>query len=234
MKNLALWLVFVSATISYSQVDVNRFTNIVQSLSSGSAAYGAGFQGRYDNTMEVIGDVYLDSAFTNTSFKMKGNAPSLITPARYDIFNHEFEVKTTGGVRILNGEMVSSFKMFKNGDSLTYVNASSYKIDNSQLLGFFELISAGKIQLLMSSKLDVIKPSYNPSLDVGDKNSYVKRKETMYYSKNLELVKLGGKKEILGLFGTDKSKVEAFVESNDLNYKKTAALKKIFDLYNSL
>jgi hypothetical protein len=234
MKNLALCLVFVSATISYSQVDVNRFTNIVQSLSSGSAAYGAGFQGRYNNTMEVIGDVYLDSAFRNTAFIMKGNAPRLETPSRYDILNREFEVKTTGGVRVLNGEMVNYFKLLRNNDSVSYVNASNYKLDGSALLGFLEILSPGKIQLLIFSKLDIIKPSYNPSLEVGDKNSYVKRKETIYYSRNSELFKMGGKKEILGLFGEEKSKVEAYVESNNLNYKKTESLKKIFDFYNSL
>lgn len=234
MKNLALCLVFVSATISYSQVDVNRFTNIVQSLSSGSAAYGAGFQGRYINNMEVIGDVYLDSAFRNTTFIMKGNAPSLTTPARLDILNLEFEVKTTGGVRILNGSMVNSIKLLKNGDSVSYVNSSNYKLDGTELVGFFEVLSTGQIQLLGLSKLDIIKPSYNPSLEVGDKNAYVKKKETLYYSINYKVFKLGSKKEILGLFGGDKSKVEGFVESNKLNYKKVDSLKKIFDFYSSI
>ena len=96
-----------------SQVDVNRFQNIIQSVSSGSAAYGAGMQGRYVNTMDVIGDVYLDSAFNNTSFKMKGNSPNLTTPARYDILNREFEVKTTAGIRVLNGDFVKSFSLNK-------------------------------------------------------------------------------------------------------------------------
>jgi hypothetical protein len=233
MKSYLIIIVFFVSANTHAQVDVNRFQNILQSVSSGSAAYGAGMQGRYNNTMEVIGDVYLDSTFTSTSFLMKGNAPSLVTPARYDILNREFEVKTTGGVRVLNGDFVKSFKKYKNGDSVTYVNASNYKFLESPLVGFLQVLSSGSVELLALTRLDVVKPSYNPSLEVGDKNAYVNKKETLYYSVKSELFRLKGKKEILEVFGSDKNKVEAFVNSNKLGFKKTDDLKQVFDFYNS-
>lgn len=233
MKLSVLLVVYVLFQgVVYSQVELNRFTNIVQSVSSGSAAYGAGFQGRYNNNMEVVGDVYLDSAFLNTSFKMKGKAPALATPARYDILNHEFEVKTTGGTKILAGDFVSTFRQLKNGDSVTFINSSNYKFEETALVGFFEVLSEGSIQLLNSTKLNIIKPTYNASLDVGDKNAYVKRKETLYYSIQGEVFRMGGKKEMLKLFGDDAKKIESYIDSGKLNAKNTADLQKIFNFYN--
>jgi hypothetical protein len=234
MKFYVLLVFCLLYTGVYSQVDVNRFTNIVQSVTSGSAAYGAGFQGRYNSSMEVVGDVYLDSAFQNSSFIMKGKAPALVTPARFDILNNEFEVKTTGGTKLLNGDFVNSYRQLKNGDSVTFINASNYKFEETVLVGFLEILSDGSIQLLSSTKLNVIKPTYNASLDVGDKNAYVKRKETLYYAMQGQLYKVGGKKDLLKLFGGEAGRINSFIDSNKLNVKNTPDLKRIFQEYNSI
>lgn len=231
--------IFFLVTLIYShiaigQVDVNRFQNITQSLSSGSAAYGAGFQGVNVNRMDVIGDVYLDSSFTKTRFVLNNSSSAILTPARYDMFNKEFEVKTTGGVRILNGGVVKIFKVYLTSDSLMYVNSRNYTFNDAPIDEFLKVLSDGKIQLLECQILNVIKPTYNASLDVGDKNAYIKRKSEFYYSKEGKLFKLTSKKNTYELFGTEQSKVDSFVKANSLSFKRVDDLKKIFTFYNSL
>lgn len=235
MKSGLVLVLLVCSLQSFAQVDVGRFQSITQSVSSGSAAYGSGFQGRYTLNGQVIGDPYLDSTFLDTNFQLINRAATIKSPARYDILNNELEVKTTAGVRVLNPSIVESYSTAgKVEDSIYYVSAMKYKYEGAPLIGFFQVLSGGEIQLLKYVRIEITKPTYNASLDVGDKNAYVIQKATLYYSQNGDLHKVKGKKEILQLFGVKKDQVVSFAESNKFDWKKEKDLAQIFKYYNQL
>jgi hypothetical protein len=229
-----LLLLIICSVHSFAQVDIGRFQSITQSVSSGSAAYGSGFQGKYTSNGKVVGDPYLDSIFVETNFQLINRAAKFKSPARYDILNNELEVKTTAGVKVLNSSLVESYTKYGNGDSTYYVSALKYKYEGTPLIGFLQVLSGGGIQLLKYVRIEVTKPTYNASLDVGDRNAYVIQKATLYYSQNGDLIKIKGKKEILQLFGVKKDQVSSFVESNKLDWKKEKDLAEIFKYYNQL
>jgi hypothetical protein len=233
------FIVFVFAVVlsinAYSQVDVNRFSNIVNSVSSGSAAYGSGFKGSYNVKSAVKGDPYLDTAFRMTNFTLYKTEAKIKTPARYDILNDELEIKTTGGVMILPSKLVDSYAIAKSGDSIRFVNLANYKFENTVLVGFMEILSDGKIQLLKQTKTEIVKPSYNPSLEVGDRDMYIVKKTTLFYSlPDKKIVKVKGKSETMSLFGQEASNIKTFATSNSLSFKNEEDLKKLFAYYNSL
>ena len=225
-------LTFVSFG-AFSQVDANRFTNIVESVGSGSAAYGSGFKGRFNIDSRIKGTPYLDSNFVATSFKFVKSSAKLEAPSRYDLYANEIEVQTTAGIRVINNKMVDSYKCAVGKDSVLYVNASNYKFEGTELIGFLKVISDGKVQLLESYKLEIIKPTYNASLEVGDRNSHLVKKSALMYSNGGELFKVS-KKGIQTLFAPQKEKMDAYIKANKLDVKDEKDLKLAFDYFNSL
>ncbi len=220
----------------FSQVEVNRLTNIVQSVSTGSAGYGSGFKGTYSVKSSIKGDPYLDTAFRMSRFRLYKSTELIETPSRYDVLNNELEIRTTGGVMVLASRLVEKFTLLRSRkDTVVFVNSADYKYDDTQLIGFLQLLCDGKIQLLKQTRAEIVKPSYNPSLEVGDRDSHIVKKETLFYSlKGGEISKLKGKSEILTLFGDKKDLIKSFVSSNKLGFKSELDISKIFTYYNNL
>jgi hypothetical protein len=226
--------VLVVSVQAYSQVDANRFSNIVESVGSGSAAYGSGFKGRFNIDSRVKGTPYLDTNFVQTRFHFVKSTAKLEAPSRLDLYRNEVEVQTTAGIRVINSNLIDSYKCaVKGGDSIKYVNASGYKFEGTELIGFMKVISDGKAQLLESYKLDIIKPTYNASLEVGDRNSHLVKKTSLMFSKDKELFKVS-KKELQALFAPQKEKMDAYIKANKLDLKDEKDLKLAFDYFNSL
>jgi hypothetical protein len=220
----------------FSQVEVNRLTNIVQSLSGGSAGYASGFKGTYNVRSTVKGDPYLDTAFRSCNFKLYKTEERISTPSRYDVLNNELEIKTTGGIMTLPTKLVErySFKG-KQKDSVFFVNAAAYKFEDTPFDGFLQQLVDGEFQLLKLIRAEIVKPSYNPSLEVGDRDAYIVKKETLYYSLPDKMIsKIKGKSEMLSLFGGKKELMKSFISSNRLGFKNEDDLIKIFDYFNNL
>ncbi len=237
MKNVFSFLfVVVSIDSCFSQVEVNRLTNLVQSVSSGSAAYGSGFKGIYNVRSSIKGDPYLDTAFRVSNFRFYKTTEQIKTPSRYDVLNNELEIKTTAGVMVLPTKLVADFAVYKNQrDSICFVNSAAYKFEEAPFEGFLQLVCDGEIQLLKLTRAEIVKPSYNPSLEVGDRDAYIVKKVTLYYSlTDKKISKIKGKSEMLSLFGERKELLKSFMTSNRLGFKNEDDLIKIFSLYNSL
>jgi hypothetical protein len=123
----------------------------------------------------------------------------------------------------------------KQLDSLYFVNSAAYKFEDTPFDGFLQLLCDGEFQLLKLTRAEIVKPSYNPSLEVGDRDAYIVKKETLYYSlPDKRISKVKGKSEILSLLGERKDLVKSFITSNRLGFKNEEDLIKIFSHYNSL
>jgi hypothetical protein len=69
---------------------------------------------------------------------------------------------------------------------------------------------------------------------VGDRDAYIVKKETLYYSfSDRRISKVKEKTEMLGLFGERKELIKSFISSNRLGFKNEEDLIKIFSYYNS-
>jgi hypothetical protein len=228
-----IFYILVFAAVSASgQVDVNRFQNILQSVSGGSAAYGSGFTGKYNLDSRVLGDVYQDSSFLPTVFHFKSSENTLVVPSRFDILNQEFEVLTTAGVRILRSTLVERYSVVDQKDTVRYLNAGNFTFEGTTLLGFFEVLAHGQVNLLKLKSLQIIKPSYNPSLEIGDRDARIEKKSALYFAEGLEVKKLKNFKKVLTNFQRDDRAVERFISENHLDVKNEKDLAKVFGFIN--
>jgi len=231
---LTIFFVFLCELSIYAQVDANHYANIVQSLNTGSAAYGTGFKGRLNIEGEIKGHPYLDTLWALSCFHFYSNQDSITTPARYNVMVDEFEVQTSAGIRALNGHLVKTFAIENNSESIRWVNAKDYKENGIVLSGFFEVLSEGEMCLLKQTQIEIVKPTYKISLDAGDKNTYLISKYTYYYANpDKTIVKLKKQNDLVCLFA-NKPEVSRFIKENSLSIKKEEHLKKIFDYFNAL
>lgn len=231
---LTILFILLFKPSAYAQVDANRYANIVQSVNTGSAAYGTGFKGRLNIESEIKGHPYLDTLWSLSCFHFYNNQDSFTTPARYNVLVDEFEVQTSAGIRAIQGNIVKTFTKETGSGSVNWVNAKDYKENGVVLNGFFEVISKGKVFLLKQTQIEIIKPTYKISLDAGDKNTYIIPKYIYYYAKqDKTVIRIRKQKDLIYLF-ENRTEVSKFIKDNDISIKKQEHLKKVFDFYNAL
>lgn len=184
----------------------------------------------------TIGDVYLTKNFNISVFQLY-EKDQLVEGffSKLDLKNNEFDVKTKSGIKALDGNIVKSFIY---DDSVTrirhsFVNAKEWKTnEGANLLGFFEILSEGKITLAGYTELEFIKANYNAAKHVGSKdNKYVKNSK-YFYVINQVATPLPKRKSLFDIFGERKDELQKYSEDNSLNLKNTLDLIRLFNYYN--
>jgi hypothetical protein len=228
-------VVMLVSQTAFAQMDAVRFQNIVSNINGGSAGYSAGFKGRYNADGEIKGNVYLDSSFRKTNIYLYKTDATLNSPSRYNLLHNEFEVETTAGVRSLTGAVVRQFILVKGNDSTRFVNGKDFLVDGAPLEGFVGILAEGEATLAKQIKVEIIKPSYNPSFEVGDRNTHLLQKPVFYVAKGeKELVRIKNAKSLVESFGDKKDIVSKYIKQNKLDMKEEADLVMTFNYYNSL
>jgi hypothetical protein len=234
-KFSAVAVVVLLSQTAFAQMDAVHFQNIVSNINSSSAGYSAGFKGRYNADGEIKGNVYLDSSFRKTNIYLYKTDATLNSPSRYNLLHNEFEVETTAGVRSLSGAVVKQFILVKGNDSTKFLNGKDFSVEGAPLEGFVGILADGEARLAKQIKIEIVKPSYNPSLEVGDRNTHVLQKPVFYIQKGeKELVRIKNAKSLSDSFGNKKDQVSKYIKQNKLDLKEEVDLVQVFNYYNSL
>lgn len=191
---------------------------------------------------KIIGTQMLDSLWHNTTFKLyqKIGPPNRETdsipsiPTRFDIFNNDFEIKVSpSDIRGLNGNMVHFF-IIQDIKDRAFINLKEFRTEE-KMTGFVEILASGRVSLLQSTQLGIIKPTYNVALSTGNKDTKIIKTTHYYFSRGRSLFKLGNsKKKILEALGDKSDDIETWLKRQDLDLKKPSDLAKVFEYYNSL
>ncbi len=182
-------------------------------------------------TSEVVGNPYWDIHWGKSSlllFKNDELIEGYIT--RYDIYKDEFEFKLLDDVRVLVGNKVSNVVWI---DSLTnkprfLINARDYTEDDIPLSGFLEILVDEETALFKRIKIEVLKPDFNPALNVGSKDTRITKKESYYYNDGKSLIRIKSKKSFEPLVAKYGQRVNQYLKSNDIKTSQEADLVKFF------
>lgn len=185
---------------------------------------------------DVIGDVYLDSKW-NMGSVMVSDKNSLIEgyPMKYDLKSQNIEIKTSGGVRVLDIKNVGHMVWL---DSITrqpryFVNGSKYKDDGVPIVGLMEVLLDGEKALFKKTKLNIKQPTYVAAMDVGSRDTEIYKKAAYYYNNGVDVVEIKSKKKFIDSLGDIGEEVEKYMKDNKLDVKTEDDLVKIFQFYNS-
>lgn len=187
----------------------------------------------------LVGDSYLSENWMLSSVMLYQDEKLLegyLT--RYDISEDMIQFKTKNGVKVLNGASVKSLVWI---DTLSKVrsyliNAKEYTDEtNTQLSGFFEVLSDGSLPLFKKTIISIKKANYMVQFDVGSRDDVIQKLENYFYEQEGNVFKVpSSKKKVIKLFNVKEAEIKNFIDSNSLNISQEHHLKAVFDKYNLL
>jgi hypothetical protein len=145
-------------------------------------------------------------------------------------------VNSKQDIRGLDGRQVRYFTLFYGLERTpkVFLNVTEFKAEE-QITGFMELLTAGKTTLLEQTKLSVSKPTFNAALNSGTKDTKIVRTPQYFYVRNNEIFKLTNtKKKIIEALADKEAEVKNWLKTNDINFKRSADLIRLFAFYNGL
>jgi hypothetical protein len=147
------------------------------------------------------------------------------------------EIKASHEVKILRGERVASFT-WQNASSqneVHYINSHAYKLNGTPLIGFFEVVVDGQVQLLSKVKAAVKDPTYVEGLDVGKRYSEIIKKEVFYFSDKSKVLKeIKSKKDVWEYAGDQEDEVKQYMKKQKLGVNEKEDLAQIAAFMNQL
>lgn len=185
---------------------------------------------------DVIGDDMLNQHYQKATFLLNDSSLLEGLPVKYFITRNEFDVKTKAGLRALKGDRVKSFVWI---DSATkkpqvFISAREFKRpDGTPGVGFFQLITEGKVGLMKQTEVIFKEANYHEALNVGSRDHKLIKKIHYYYLINNTFSPLP-KKKLDTVFPDHKSEVQRFIKINTLDLNREDHLQALFDYYNSL
>lgn len=181
--------------------------------------------------VEVKGDSYWDNHWGKSSLLLYKNDELIEGYAtRYDILKDEFEFKLQQDVRVLGGNKVKNIVWI---DSVTnkdryLVNGREYYEDGAPLSGFVEVLVDAEVALIKHIRIEVLKPDFNPALNVGSKDTRVIKKESYYFNRAESLVRIKSKKSLDVLGPVYGQKINQFIKTNNVKLNNEADLIRLF------
>lgn len=184
----------------------------------------------------VVGSNYLSEDWYLGSIKLKSKSILSNYNLKYDVENNNLEIKDGDSTKICTLILLDSFYWQKTSqsDSILYVNADKFTVDDyKQIIGMLKVVSYGKVNLFSRSYIEILQPTYNAALNVGERNKKAVIRSAFYLSRYNNLVKIKSKKQLLSYFNDDAKQIEVYLKTNKLKIKNEDDFKKVIDFYNS-
>lgn len=175
------------------------------------------FLSRESFPLDEAGILYLDRDFRNGSILDFENE-EIEVDIRYRIADDEMQILHLGSEKALYPSKVKQVSVSSSKGEITFVPAE-YEAKRNKTIGYFELLSDGKIRLLKTHR----------------KSGKNKVKCSYYIQKEGEIAKpfKPRKYAILKAYKNLNSEAKSFINSNHLNINKEKDLVKLFDYLNS-
>lgn len=254
-KNLTILILSLSCTFVFGQskteqetkdeIQTQQARNTLNQMAGRTVSGGAGgvrpSSGLFTIPIpkeELKGDFYMTKEFMGTDFVLKDGKTMEKVPAKYNIQSNIFAIETDeGDFRSIPGVVVEKFA-FNDGvmGKRVFVNINKYPRNPLEYIGFYELLyDSDQVKLFSKTETEILKPSYNIALDIGERAPKVtyRTKFYLYDKEEIKTLKNFSNKN-LQLFGSKKSDMKQFIKEEKISFKDRADLVKAIDYYSSI
>ncbi|HMR57118.1 MAG TPA: hypothetical protein PLM56_08595 [Cyclobacteriaceae bacterium] len=211
-----------------AQWTMDRLTD-VNGLGNSDLLYGIPMQ-----PGTVVGNVYADKKWNKTTILLN-ESDNLLEGywLKYNLQEQTVEVKTSTGVKIIDGARIRSMVWI---DSLTkethyFISSTPYTYQGTKLTGLLEVLVDGTTPLFKYYRISIIKPTYNVAMGSGSKDIKILINETYFGKKGDELIQIKSGKD-LSLIPEITNEVDNHIKANKLSPKKEPDLIRIFEFMN--
>ena len=146
----------------------------------------------------------------------------------YHLENNNLEIRTDEEIKVCDLNLLKAFKL---KDGRIFMNNREF--DQSLGFGVSELLYKGKISLIRTEYIEIQKPTYVKSHDVGEKDSKILHKFKYYIVKDGKAMLLNKKmKKNVDVFNSHFDKLAAYTKANSFklnNERHIVLVAKKFD-----
>jgi hypothetical protein len=246
MKYLLLCLWLLPAAGTYAQTQMPQTTKDWIN-SNGLNLHSAGIIWAVSPGEQamVLGETYNDTLWSQGSIKFYQAVPVVGGQAidslnglalRYNVHYNQLEVLLDAykDIKALDGSKVRYFSLEKNGKKSSFINAREVPLGKSTP-GFYEVLAPGRLPLLYCQRTSVRKPTYNASLDVGDKYERISMLGEYVVMRQGKAEKwVPSRKNLLLLMQDQADELTKYLKDTPVDFKKRESIARVFAYYNQL
>ncbi|HEY9048633.1 MAG TPA: hypothetical protein VIN08_22155 [Ohtaekwangia sp.] len=226
MKQFNVLLLVLLPLLASAQIGGSDGLSNLESISSGSSMFRS-FDNRFKGIegYPTIFENYVPGKIILTRGK------AVVHPlVNYDIYSNELLVKRNDQEVIVTRNMVKSFVLLQEADSLFFV-----KVRLPQGEVFCEELVAGKIKLYKFNVKTVRQASNTGAYSAGKTYSQFEEAVKYYWqAEGKDIAEIKNKKSLIGdlktIYGIDPA---TFIKDNDINLKDAADVRKLFEYIDS-
>lgn len=246
MRLFLLLFLFALASTSVAQNQpMNQTTRDWMNLSNGQLSQGTVSMPSFDQyRKQLLGSPFEDSTFQAGTIRFYGKIPgmridSLVgVPMRHDLLTQNLEILAgPNNIRLAQAQQVRQFTVSSSylKAATYYLNVREFRGEADQLLGFFEVLAAGRATLLRYPATRISKSNYNVAMNVGNKDDALVLTQAWYAAVGRKAVAFtANRRGILALLADKGTEVEAYLKQQKPDLKSRAGLIAVFTYYNSL
>jgi len=184
---------------------------------------------------ETKGSYYYNNEWFTGTIKLFSGEEIRNYPLKYDMRLNQINIKTDLNVKIVSiGAVKEIIWLTNKGQNEKLVNCVTF-VNKNNIIGFYQILSEGKITFLKKTKLKLLSSNYNGTVVAGDKaDKYIKEDDYFIYTGSTIIPIRKNKRKILQILKNNSKEIENFADQNKLSFKKESDLLKIFNYYNSL
>lgn len=182
------------------------------------------------------GTFYLEDEWQTGNIYLKTNQVLKNLPLRYDLEHEILEIRVQNNVKVCRPDMLKKFewKNKESGKYQTFVNTAHFTPTNIKLhKGIMEVLVEDNVSLLKETTIKIIKSTYVPTVDVGQRNDRIKKDDKYYLQIDNKLFGIQKRKEKNLAILQDCKSLDNFIKVNHLRFNTKEDLIAIVREYNS-
>ena len=186
----------------------------------------------YSNKSEDQREDYVSDRWNQGSIVLLTGDTIQNYPLMYNLLTRNVEVKTEQTVKVVPIDDVKQFYWLDNGQRLTFINGSGYTIGGAPVVGYYQVLAEGNLNLFKKHHLTVQKANYRPELDVGFTENRLIKTVKYFVATGKNLYELKNSKRVFDHFRQHQHTIKKFVRREGLNPKREDDLITIVQYYN--
>ena len=150
----------------------------------------------------------------------------------FDLHSNLLEIKMDQVVKVALPKQVRSVSIFHQPEeSSRFIPVAEFRTEEGEAAeGFAQVLYDGKIKLVKKNLIEIHKPTYRPSHDVGSLDYTIRKKEKLYLLEEGILKEVKRKSD----FGKWSKKMKAYARENNLRFRNEEDLVQLVRHYDSL
>ncbi len=180
---------------------------------------------------DLVGSVYLDDKWQAGDIILASGKKVGTFPIRFNVQRNVIEMKMKGKVYEMPGGNVKRFQMVdREGRRRVLINAADIGLYGN---GFAEVLADKGVALLNLYRVEILQPTHNRALDLGEEAYRVKLIENCYLTDGSRYVKVPHKrKEAYSIFEDFNSQLGALAAEERINPRKSEQLVDLFQAWD--